>query len=66
MGAGWFVLPYLSLEWKVFPFAGVRLKAGYGLTLSFQEWEHDGDPVPGGPLRSVGFPAVEFMLIFGG
>ncbi|GEM_PF-4067707 len=62
----WFVLPYLSVEWKVFPFAGVRLKAGYGLALSFEEWKHDGDPVPGGPLRSVGFPAVELMLIFGG
>ena len=61
----WFVFPYLSLEWKVFPFAGVRLKAGYGFALSFEEWKHDGDPVPGGPLRSVGFPTVEFMLIFG-
>lgn len=62
----WFAMPYLSFEWKAFPFAGVRLKAGYGFALSFEEWKHDGDPVPGGPLRSAGFPVVELMLIFGG
>ena len=62
----WFAMPYLSFEWKAFPFAGVRLKAGYGFALSFEEWRHNGDPVPGGPLRSVGFPALELMLIFGG
>lgn len=63
----WNVLPYLAVELKWLDFLGARVSAGYGLSLSFDDWKlPGGQSAPGGPLKSVGFPFVQLMLVFGG
>lgn len=63
----WQALPYLAVEWKWLDFLGARVSAGYGLSLSFGDWElPGGQSAPGGPLESMGFPFVRLMFVFGG
>ncbi len=63
----WFASPYVSAEFRIFDFVGLRASAGYWVTLSFEDWKvQDGPVAVGGPLRNVGFPFLQLMLVFGG
>lgn len=63
----WLAMPYVSLEYKLVEFAGVKLGGGMGATLSFGDWQVSGGTVtPGGPLKNTLFPVVQVMFIFGG
>ncbi|OGF57387.1 MAG: hypothetical protein A2Z21_05985 [Candidatus Fraserbacteria bacterium RBG_16_55_9] len=63
----WFASPYLSAEFRMLDFVGLRVGAGVWATLSFDDWNvQNGPPAAGGPLRNVIFPALQFMVVFGG
>jgi hypothetical protein len=63
----WFVAPYLSTEYRIFEFVGLRTGVGYWITFSFEDWKiQDGPAAAGGPLRNLGFPFFQLMLVFGG
>ena len=62
----WFASPYLSAEFRIFDFVGLRFGVSAWATLSFDEWAvQNGPPAAGGPLRNVVFPALQLMLVFG-
>lgn len=61
------VQPYVSLEFKLAAFIGLRMEVGFLFGLSLADWRlADGTTVPGGPLSTLGAPAFSIMLIFGG
>jgi hypothetical protein len=63
----WFVLPYVSAEFKILDFAGMRVGVGFWQALSFDDWRlSDGQSVVGGPLKSTGCPVFQLMLVLGG
>jgi len=63
----WFALPYISTEFRIFDFVGVRFGAGVWAMLSFEDWKiPDGPAAAGGPLRNGLFPLLQLMLVFGG
>ena len=62
----WLAMPFVSVEYKLLEFAGIRLGGGMGATLSFGDWQVSGGTVaPGGPLKSTLFPVVQLMFVFG-
>ncbi len=62
----WLAMPYASAEYKLLPFAGIKLGGGIGATLSFSEWEISGGSVtPGGPLQNTLFPVVQVTVLLG-
>lgn len=62
----WLAMPYASAEYRLLPFAGIKLGGGVGATLSFSDWEISGGTVtPGGPLQNTLFPVVRVTLVFG-
>jgi len=62
----WLAMPYASAEYKLLPFAGIKLSGGVGATLSFSDWEISGGTVtPGGPLQNMLFPIARVTLVFG-
>lgn len=63
----WFALPYISAEFRLLSFVGLRVGAGFWGALSLDDWRlSDGQSAAGGPLKSAGFPVFQLMLIFGG
>lgn len=65
----WFAQPFVSAEFQVLEFMAIKVTGGYWQGLDFGEWHvSDGDEeaVPGGPMKSLGFPYVQFMILFGG
>jgi hypothetical protein len=63
----WLALPYVSMEFRILGFMGLRVGAGYWLSLSTGEWKlPDERVVPGGPLKTMVFPVFQLMVIFGG
>ncbi|MFB6284973.1 MAG: hypothetical protein ABEK03_00135 [Candidatus Bipolaricaulia bacterium] len=62
----WLGMPYASVEYKLLPFAGIKLSGGVGATLSFSDWRiSEGTVTPGGPLQNKLFPVARVTLIFG-
>jgi len=62
-----FAQPYLSAEYKLLDFAGLRVTLGYWFSLSLSAWRlSGGGQALGGPLTSLGMPVVQVMLVFGG
>mgnify|MGYP006278145695 CR=1 FL=1 len=62
----WLAMPYLSMEYKLLDFVGLKLAGGMGATLSFGNWEvSNGTVAPGGPLKNTLFPVVQVMVVFG-
>jgi len=62
-----FALPYLNLEFKLLPFAGLRMGGGWLITLSLDDWRlPSGQTVSGGPLQSLSAPVFQLMIIIGG
>lgn len=62
-----FAQPYLSAEYKLLDFAGLRVTLGYWFSVSFSGWQlSGGQSVVGGPLTSLGMPVIQIMLVFGG
>ena len=63
----WLAMPYVSAEFKIFAFVGLRVSAGFWLSISLEEWKLPDDRVvPGGPLKGMIFPVFQVMLAFGG
>jgi hypothetical protein len=63
----WFVQPFVSAEIQVLEFMALKVTGGYWQGLSFGEWHlSDGQSVPGGPMKNIGFPYLQFMILFGG
>ena len=58
--------PYLSTEFRLLEFIGLKLEAGYLLAFSTREWRAPlGERVDGGPLKALFAPTFAVMLIFG-
>ncbi len=63
----WLAMPFVSVEYKLVEFAGIKLAGGMGATLSFGDWQTSGGTVaPGGPLKNALFPVIQVMFVFGG
>ncbi len=59
--------PYLSTEFRVLDFMGLKLEAGYLLAFSTREWRAPlNERLDNGPLRTLFAPTFEVMFIFGG
>ncbi len=63
----WYAQPFVAVEVQLLEFMGVRLSGSYNIGFSLGEWElSDEQEVPGGPLKSMGFPSIQLMVVFGG
>lgn len=61
------VQPYLSTEFKLLDFVGLKLEVGFLFGLGQDDWKlTDGTEVPGGPLNTISTPTLNIMLLFGG
>ncbi len=61
------VQPYLSAEFKLLDFLGLKLEVGFLFGLGQEDWKlSDGTKVAGGPLSTIRAPALGIMLVFGG
>ena len=61
------VQPYLSTEFKLLDFLGLKLEVGFLFGLGQADWKlADGTKVPGGPLSTISTPTLGLMLVFGG
>lgn len=61
------VQPYLSTEFKLLEFVGLKLEVGFLFGLGQDDWKFaDGSKVPGGPLSTISAPMLSIMLVLGG